>query len=189
MNKAKIVRDKSFFKMLFMIAVPVTMQNLIVFVTQMMDTVMLGELGDVAMSASALANQPFFIFNMLVFGLAGGASVLTAQYWGKKDMRPIKIIITTAIRIALIAGIILGIVVYLFPEQIMGLFTKDISVITAGSEYLKIICFSYFFFGFTCTFFSVIRSVEIVKIAVISNIIALVTNIISLYLGTLDFQN
>ena len=63
--KPRLIRDKGFYKMLVTLALPVTVQNIIVFLTQMLDTVMLGELGDVAMSASSLANQPFFIFNML----------------------------------------------------------------------------------------------------------------------------
>lgn len=182
MSKAKLVLDKSFFRMLLVIALPVTMQNLIVFVTQMMDTVMLGELGDVAMSASALANQPFFVFNMLVFGLAGGASVLTAQYWGKKEIGRIKVIMTMAIRIAVLVGLALGIAVFCMPEQFMKLFTPDLAVIEAGASYLKIICISYVFFGFTCSFFSIIRSVEVVRVAVISNIVALVTNVTLNYL-------
>lgn len=176
MKKARFVREKDFYKMLFTIALPVTLQNLVVFLTQMIDTVMLGELGDVAMSASALANQPFFIFNMLTFGLAGGAAVLTAQYWGKKELGPIKVIVTMVIRIALIAGVLLTITVLIIPEQIMTIFSKDIAVIEQGASYLRIISFSYIVFGFTNTFYSTIRSVEAVKIAVVSNLMALAIN-------------
>ncbi|WMJ23531.1 MATE family efflux transporter [Paludicola sp. MB14-C6] len=176
MTKPKIVREKEFYKTLLTIALPVTLQNLIIFCTQMLDTVMLGELGDVAMSASALANQPFFIFNLLTFGLSGGAAVITAQYWGKREIEPIKIIMTMIIRFAMIMGMIFSIAVLVFPSQIMWIFTKDSQVIQAGVEYLQIIAFSYFFFGFTNTFYSTIRSVEIVKIAVVSNVLALVIN-------------
>lgn len=176
MRKARIVTDKSFYKNLLMIALPVAMQNLVVFFTQMLDTVMLGELGDVAMSASSLANQPFFIFNLLTLGISGGAVVLAAQYWGKKEIEPIKVIITTVLRIAMIFGFLLMIVVLILPEQIMTIFTKDSEVIETGVSYLKIIAYSYIFFGFTNTLYATIRSVEIVRIAVISNVVALVTN-------------
>ncbi|MEG0894554.1 MAG: MATE family efflux transporter [Oscillospiraceae bacterium] len=175
-NKARIVREKDFYKMLFSIALPVTMQNLIMFFIQMLDTVMLGELGDVAMSASSLANQPFFIFNMIVFGLAGGASILIAQYWGKKELLPIRRIISMAIDIGILVGAILAVLIYMFPENVMRLFTKDMAVINAGVDYLRIICISYAFFGFTCAYYSTMRSVEVVKVAVISNVVALVVN-------------
>lgn len=176
LGKASIVRDKDFYKMLLTIALPIAMQNLVVFMTQMIDTVMLGELGEVAMSASNLANQPFFIFNMLTFGLAGGATVLTAQYWGKKELAAIKKIITMIILFAMAIGLLLNATVLIFPTQIMSIFSNDPAVISQGTEYLKIIGFSYVFFGFTATFYAVIRSVEMVKIAVISNLTALIVN-------------
>ncbi len=181
MQKPKIVRDKEFYKLLLTIALPVTAQNLVVFFTQMVDTIMLGKLGDVAISASTLANQPFFIFNLLTFGLSGGAAVLTAQYWGKKEIYPIKVILTSVIKVAMVVGFILTIVILMIPEQIMTIYTKDPTVIAAGVDYLRIIAYCYLFFGFTNTFYCTIRSVQIIKIAVISNIVALVTNVVLNY--------
>ena len=175
-GKAHIVRERGFYKMLLTIALPVCAQNIVIFLTQMLDTIMLGELGDVAMSASSLANQPFFIFNMLTFGLGSGAAVLTAQYWGMGEIRPIKRIVTMLIEFSMTAGLILMIVILLFPAQAMAIFTTDPEVIAAGVEYLRIIAYSYFFFGLTNVVYVVIRSVEIVKIAFISNLVALVLN-------------
>ena len=175
-NKANFIKDKSFYKMMLLLAIPVTMQNIIIFLTQMLDTVMLGALGDVAMSAASLANQPFLIFNMVTFGLGSGGAVIMAQYWGKGEKTPIKRIMTLIITISVTAGFISMLVVLLFPEQIMTLFIKDPEVIAAGTEYLKIIAYSYFFFGFSNVFYTSIRSIEAVKVAVISNVIALVIN-------------
>lgn len=176
LNKPHIIKDKSFYKMLFALALPVTLQNIVIFLTQMLDTVMLGELGDVVMSASALGNQPFFLFNMLTFGLGSGAAVLTAQYWGKGDIKPIKILITMIIRFSILIGIIVCIIAFLFPENIMSIFTKDQDVIKTGAGYMKIICFSYPLFGLVNVYYTSIRSVEAVKIAVISNLTALIVN-------------
>jgi putative MATE family efflux protein len=176
MTKPKIVRDRSFYAMLLSIALPITLQNIISFLTQMIDTIMLGELGDIAMSASALANQPFFLLNSITFGLSGGAAVLTAQYWGKKDIEPIKVIMTMIIRFAMFVGLLFSIIVLIIPEQILWLFSKEQEVILAGVEYLRVIAFCYVFFGFSSCFFMMIRSVEIVKVSVVSNIVALVMN-------------
>lgn len=174
--KPKFVKERHFYKLLFTLALPVTMQNIVVFLTQMLDTVMLGELGDIAMSASSLANQPFFIFNLLTFGLASGSMVLASQYWGMKKVEPIKDIMSIIIKCALLLGIALMIIIYCFPEATMKIFTPDAEVIEAGVSYLRIICWSYFFFGFTNVYYIVIRSVEAVKVATISNIVALVVN-------------
>lgn len=176
LEKPRLVRDKSFYKLLFTLAIPVTLQNIVIFLTQMLDTVMLGELGDVAVSASSLANQPFFIFNMLTFGLGSGAAVLAAQYWGMRQIGPIKIILTMIIRFSVAAGILLTILAFLLPEQIMSIFINDPEVIQAGASYLRIICWAYTFFGFANVFYVCIRSVEAVKVATISNLAALVVN-------------
>lgn len=175
-TKPRFVRDKVFFRQLLTIALPVMMQNIVVFLTQMIDTVMLGELGDVAMSASSLANQPFFIFNMLTFGLGSGAAVLTAQYWGMHQVAPVKAIMSMIVRLSMVAAVVISLVVFFIPEQVMQIFTPDPAVISTGAEYLRIICWSYVIFGFTNVFYITMRSVETVKIAMVSNIIALVIN-------------
>ncbi len=175
-NKPRIIRDKSFYKMMFALALPVTLQNIVIFLTQMVDTVMLGELGEIAMGASSLGNQPFFLFNMLTFGLGSGAAVLTAQYWGKGEMKPIKLIVTMIVRFAVLVGLIVCVISFIFPEKIMSIFTPDPELIKAGASYIKIICFSYPFFGLVNVFYTSIRSIEAVKIAVISNLTALIAN-------------
>lgn len=176
LRKPRVVREKAFYKMLFTLALPVTMQNVVVFLTQMLDTVMLGELGDVAVSASSLANQPFFIFNMLTFGLGSGAAVLTAQYWGMRQTGPIKVIMTMIIKFSLCAGVLLTAAAFFFPEQIMRIFIADAEVVEAGAQYLKIICWAYAFFGFTNVFYTAMRSVEAVKVGMVSNLAALLVN-------------
>lgn len=174
--KAKFLWNKDFVRMLLTIVIPVTLQNTVVFLINMLDTVMLGTIGDIAVSSASLANQPFFLFNMLTLGLGSGAAVLTAQYWGKKDMMPIKKIFVMIIKVSVSIGFLLTIVVAIFPEQVMGLMTPDPMLIENGASYLKIIAYSYVLFGLTGVFFTAARSVEIVKIAVVSNVIALLVN-------------
>ena len=81
-----MLADRAFLKVLVSLTLPMVAQNLISLATQMMDSVMLGAVGQTQLSASSLANQPFFMFSMLCFGLAGGGAVLITQYYGKKDM-------------------------------------------------------------------------------------------------------
>ena len=66
----KILTEKSFYRALLTVAIPIALQNLISFGVNMMDTVMLGQLGEVQLSAASLANQPFFVFSMFSFGFA-----------------------------------------------------------------------------------------------------------------------
>lgn len=171
------VKDRSFYKTLLAIALPIGLQNLITFAVSMADTVMLGALGDVALSASSLANQPTFIFSVLVFGIASGACVLSAQYWGKKDLDRIQLIFGMGIKAALVFSILVTLLAFLFPEQIMRIFTNEEPVIAAGTEYLSVICFTYFFLGITSILTSMLKSIEIVRISVVVSCISVAVNV------------
>lgn len=170
------IKDKKFYGMILTIGVPIALQNLLVYLTQMLDTIMLGELGDIPLTASSLANQVFFIYSLFTLGIAGGSAVLTAQYWGKKDMEPIRVIMGMVLRLVSVVGIVLSLLVLLFPGQIMRVFTTDAQVIETGIEYLEMIGYMYLFFGFSNTLISMLRSIEMVKVAVIANGSSLVVN-------------
>lgn len=178
----KWFHEKGFLKSVAAIALPVALQNLISFGVSVTDTVMLGMLGEVQLSASAQANQPQFLFALLTFGLAGGGSVLTSQYWGKKNLEAIRRVIGIVLRVAIVVSLLLTAAVLLFPRQIMGFYLKDEAVIAEAVRYLKIVGWGYFFFGITNTFTSIIRSVEIVRISVIISIISFIENAILNYI-------
>ena len=171
------VKDKSFYKTLLLIAVPIALQNLITFGINMMDTVMLGQLGDTVISASNLAGQPFFIFTILTYGIAGGASVLSAQYWGKGDVDTVRRVVSIALWAALVCSVIFSLLVLCFPETIMRIYTNDEKIIAYGADYLRIVGWIYLFFGLSNTFVTVIRSMELVMVSVISNVITFMVNV------------
>ena len=110
---------------------------------------MVGSLGEVQLSAVTVANQPFFLFMMCMFGLSSGACVLISQYWGKKDIETISKIFGIVIKIALLIGIVVTIVVAIFPRQVMGLYSDDAQVREYGVQYLQIVIFSYIPYAFT----------------------------------------
>ena len=170
------VRDKDFYKQLVTISVPIALQNLISFGLSMMDTVMLGSLGEKQISASAIANQPYFIFTVFLFGLASGASVLTAQYWGKGDTAAISRVLALAMKAAVICSMIFGFTVLVFPEWVMSLYTPDSEVIALGAQFLRIIGFSYILSGISTTYLYILRSVENVKLPLIINFTSFVIN-------------
>ena len=146
----KFITDKGFYSTVLRITLPIALQNLITFGVSMADTIMVGRIGDIQISACAQANQPGFVFQMLNFGLAGGATVLASQYWGKKDMQAIKKIFSIVIRITIIAAIILTSIALIFPEGIMKFYIKtdtelDRYVLSEAVSYLNF-ALSYVFF-------------------------------------------
>lgn len=170
------VKEKAFYKRILAIAVPATLQNLINFGVGMVGTVMLGMLGETALSASAFANQPGYIFLTVTFGIANGALVLTAQYWGKKEMEPIRYLIGTALKAAVVLAGALTVAVLVSPRAVMRIFTSDESVIAGGIEYLRVIGFSYLFVGVSNCLTIGLRSIEVVRISIVVSSISFVTS-------------
>lgn len=171
--------DKSFYKNIFAIAIPIALQNLITLGTSMMDTIMLGRADStgILLSASSLANQPFFILQVLTFGLASGSSVLCAQYWGKGEIKPIKDIFSFVLKIAIAVGIIFGSAVLFFPEKVMGIYSNNPDVIMRGVQYLRIIGYAYFTFAISNTLLSALRSIEVLRVSVVCSIVSFCTNV------------
>ena len=188
----KIIKEKSFYRMLMAVALPIALQNLVVLANSMMDTIMLGLADDtgVLLSASSLAGQPLFLLQLFVFGLSSAGSVLTAQYWGKKDMASIRKIISIVLKIAVLVGIIVSILVILFPENVMRLYSNNQQIIQTGVKYLRIMGWGYISFAFAQSLICSIRSVELVGISFVTNLISFAVNVFlnwTLIFGELGF--
>ena len=171
-----IVKDKIFYKKLFFIALPVIIQNVISIGLNMVDTVMVSELGENAITAVGLANRIYFIFSTMCFGIFSGASIFIAQYWGIGDTDSIKKVFGIDLIIGSTLAIIFSIAVFFFPEQILRVFIDDTYVIKLGAQYLRIIAFSYFFTAVSFAFSFNSRAIHKLKLPTIINGIALCIN-------------
>jgi putative MATE family efflux protein len=154
------------------------LQNLINVGVSAVDVIMLGRVGETALSAASLANQVQFILSLILFGLTSGASILTAQYWGRKDIRTIEKVLAIAMRLALVVAIVFTIVVLAFPVPVMKIFSNDAAVIEQGAQYLRIIAFSYIFMAITIVYLNIMRSVERVIISTVVYLISLIVNLV-----------
>ena len=162
----KIKIDKQFYRTVFALVLPMALQNLINVAVQSADVVMLGKLDEVSLSAASLAGQIQFVLMLICFGLSSGASVLTAQYWGKGDKKAIERVTMIALRFSMIASFLFFLAAELFPENLMRIFSPDEEVIRLGAEYLRFVAPNYLFVGFTSIYLNILRSVERVAIAV-----------------------
>ena len=93
-------QPKGFYRRLFLLALPIIVQNLITTSLGFLDTFMVGLLGSNEMSAVTVANVPIFIIQLIVFGLQSGSSVLISQYWGRGDRESINRVIGIGLCIA-----------------------------------------------------------------------------------------
>ena len=171
------VRDREFYKKVLTIAVPITLQSLITFAINMMDTVMVGKLGEIPLSAASLSGQIFFITTILCFGIGGGGSVLTSQFWGKKDKESISKTLSIILKLNIIVGVIFLALSLFIPDKLLMFYTDDINVIRAGVPYLKLVSIMYPLFCITTGISVIFRTVSQIKISVIANSVAFVLNV------------
>lgn len=175
---------KNFYRTVFLLVLPMAIQNLINVAVQSADVIMLGRLphSEVVLSASSLAGQVYFIMNLILFGLTSGASVLMAQYWGKQDQESFRTIWGLTMRPALFLSLIFTGAAILFARPIMAFLSSEEAVIDQGVPYLQIVCIAYIFMAFTMVYLNVMRCMERVVVSAVVYSISLIINIVLNYL-------
>ena len=172
------VKDKHFYKKVAAIAIPIALQGLITQGVNVMDTVMVGMVGETELSAVSLANQFINIFHIFCMGIGMGASVLVARYYGMRDNSSLKKTLTIMFRLCLSLAALFCVATALLPEQIMKIYTtEEIDIIASGVIYLKYSVASYFFLGLSLTSTIVLRNVEQVRIPLYTSIAAFFVNV------------
>lgn len=171
------VKDKSFYRKVVMIALPITLQSLITIGVNMMDNIMLGKLGEVAMSAASQANQIFSLFQIFCMGMGMGASVLTARYYGMKDIPSLKKTITIMYRLLLSLGAVFTIAAIVAPGFLMSLYTNEPDVIVEGIRYYRWSIPCFLLLGLSLTTTIVLRSIGKVKIPLYTSMGAFFINV------------
>lgn len=179
---SELFKDGIFFKRMIGIALPVAFQNLLNMVVNMVDTLMIGELGTSAVAAVGLGNKVYFVFALLVFGISSGIGLLSAQYWGSKDIKSIRRVLGLGILIAISASLIFTLSAFFIPEALMRIFTASPDTIKLGISYLVVVCFSYPFTALTNIHVYTLRAMGEVKIPVITSVSAIIINITANYI-------
>lgn len=178
----EMISDKKFIKKSIAIMIPVAAQAMLNTILNLVDTMMIGQLGQTEIAAVGLANKVFFVFTLLLFGIVSGSSILTAQYWGKKDIKNIHKVLGMSLAMALIGSIIFVLAGIFAPEGVMRIFTPSENTIAIGAAYLGIAAISYPMTAVTNCYISLLRGVNKVKAPVIISILSIGINIILNYI-------
>ena len=170
------------FKSLFVIALPIILQNLMQSTVNMLDTLMVGQLGSVEIASVGLGNQIYMLLNMVLFGISSGGAIFIAQFWGKKENSGIWKMEGVMFSFSIVIALIFTFASVFFPKFLIGLYSKDFHVIEIGARYLRIVAFSFPFFAMSFAFSMALRSTEHVKLPMVATMISLVLNAILNYL-------
>ncbi|MBR3504267.1 MAG: MATE family efflux transporter [Clostridia bacterium] len=169
--------NKAFYKKILRIALPISAQQLITVGVNLMDTVMLSSMGDAQLSASALGGQFINLFQIFCMGIGMGASVLTARYWGMKELPSLRKAVTIMLRFVLALASLFTLATIVAPEAVMRIYTPGPEIISFGAIYLRWLIPTYFCIGLSLTCTIVLRSVGQVKIPLLSSIFAFFVNV------------
>jgi len=173
--------DPPFYKQLAIIAIPIVVQNLIAAMLNMVDNVMVGGLGKESLAAVGIANQVFFIFVLVLFGINAGISVFIAQFWGKESYEDIKKATGMGLIFSLLFGMTFMTIALLIPGRLISIFTTDKAVIDLGVTYIKIVAFGYPLSAVSMVYAVSMRATEKVNIPLISSVISLGLNTVLNY--------
>ncbi len=178
----RIVKDKEFYRQVLSIMLPVALQQAINMGVNMMDTVMVGSLGEAALSASSLANQYYQFFNIFCMGIIGGASVLASQYWGAGEKEKVRETFNLALKLTLCVCVFFALLTWFFPRQIMAIYTSEEAVIEQGANYLSITAFIFVIHGTSFVAALLMRAVGKPRLGLAVSVVSFFVNIIANYI-------
>lgn len=171
------IRDRSFYKNVAKIAIPIALQGLITSGVNAMDTVMVSSVSETALSGVNLATQFITIFQIFCMGIGMGASVLVARYYGMNDKSSLRKTITIMLRLCVGLSVLFSVATAFLPEQIMRIYTSDQTIIAEGIRYLRYSVAAYIFQGLSLTCTIVLRNVDKVRMPLYTSIGAFFVNV------------
>ncbi len=161
--------DRSFWRAALPLALPIALQNLLMTSFRLVDTLMVGRLGDVSLAAVGLAGYVSFLVELISFGMASGGAVFMAQYHGAGNRAGILRSFGAMLMVMAPLGLLFTLLVGLFPARVMGLFTNDARLIAEGARYLRFASLSYAPLSLSLMVAAVLRCTERVHIPLVTS--------------------
>lgn len=165
-----------FLRTIMTIALPIAFQNLLSTTASMVDTIMIGSEGELAVAAVGICSQIASLFFSCYFGFAGGALLFFAQYWGAGNEKGMNKTFGISFVFMLAVSLIFGGVAVTNPQLILGIYTDKQNIIEVAKPYIRIVGFAYPIQVIGVLISFLMRSTERVKAPLISSALGLVVN-------------
>ena len=185
----RYIGSRAFYRRVLGIAVPMIIQNGITNFVNLLDNIMVGQVGTIPMSGVSIVNGLIFVFNLCVFGASSGAGIFTAQFHGSNDHDGVRH--TFRFKILVCAGIgLLGAAIFLLGGTgLIGLYltgegdaSTAAGVLEQGLKYLKVMVWGFLPFALTNAYSSTLRETGETRIPMLAGIAAVVVNLIGNYI-------
>lgn len=171
------IKEENFYRKLTVIGIPMIIQQVIAVTLNLADTIMVGKVSENALAAVGAANQVYFIFSVVIFGIFSGAAVHAVQYWGIRDLASLRKIVGIDYTMCLVLSVPTVAMVFAGAPFFIRLFSDEPEVIELGTQYMKIACFSYIFAALSFVISYNSRSIQDLKYPTIINACAILMNI------------
>ncbi len=166
-------KDRAYYRNMLTIAIPIIVQQFIASALNMIDVVMIGQLGDVNVASVSLANQFGFVLFFVLFGVSSGSAAFTAQYWGKDDVASIHKVVGIGLTLGVGAAGLFTVIALIAPGVIMRIYSNDPQVVANGSGFLRIVAFSYLATALTFVFAAALRSTGNTRLPMFTSVLAI----------------
>ncbi len=180
-RKRNFMFGREFWRTVLPLALPIALQNLLMTSFRLVDTLMIGRLGDVSIAAVGLAGFMSFFVELIAFGMASGSAVFIAQYHGAKNRAGILRSFGAMLTFIVPVGALMTLLTCLFPDWVMRVFTDDAALVSEGAKYLQYACFSYVSLTINLAVSTILRCTEDVRLPMITSGICAVTNAVLNY--------
>ena len=153
-------RGAAFYRNVVRLALPILLQNLCTTLLGLIDTFMVGALGEAPLAAVLVANIPVFVIQLVIFGLQSGSSVLISQFWGRGDKESINRVMGIGFFVAGGISTVCALTMGLFPRQVLLLITDNLRLVELGTPYIRIVGFSYILNSLSSIYIGMQQSIE-----------------------------
>jgi len=161
---------------LLRVAAPIAAQSLIAASLNLVDTLMVGRLGEAEIATVGFSTQFGFIFWMVLFGFTGGTITYMAQFFGKGDIENIRRVTGIAATVSFLIGVGFFCVCFFSPATVLGIYTNIPEVIEMGIPFMRLIAFVYLTWSISVPFTAALRATQQTQIPLKISIVVFSTN-------------
>ena len=167
---------KEFYKKVGIIAIPIVLQQFIIASVNLVDNLMVGQLGEPSINAVTIVNQLNFVVMIVTFGVMGGAGIFTAQFFGAKKQDELKMSYRYKMAAAVLFSSTAFLLFILFGQTMIGWFASKSETISLGMDYLNIVQFGVFPFIISLAITTTFRETGTTKPLLYISLFALIMN-------------
>ena len=168
----------AFLKRVILLSLPVMIQQLLTNMLNLCDTMMIGGIGENAISAVAIVNKVFFVYQLILFGLSNGIGIFISQYMGARQEDQITDLYNFGLGLCCVMGILVTGILVIFPQPILGLFVQNPLVLADAEAYLGVLLWTLLPFACTSMISVACRVMGRPAIPMVSGMISCLVNIV-----------